>query len=266
MNIGIIGAGNMGSAIAKGYQKKFPESSIGLLDTDSRKAEEVSASVNGKTFRQNGYREFCIFSDVIILAVKPQYLNNLFTDLSEFTKDKKIISIAAGKTIEYFEKKSGSSNIIRFMPNIAATEGESITAVAFGEKSDKDFRKEAIAIAESFGMALPVNESQMSAFTGLSGSGIAYVFAFIHALSLGGTEQGIPYSESLKIAIQTVNGATALLNSGAKQENPVELLTRVISAGGTTIAGVKALEKGRLTSTVMEAVKKASLRARELED
>ncbi|MCF6335465.1 MAG: pyrroline-5-carboxylate reductase, partial [Spirochaetales bacterium] len=175
-------------------------------------------------------------------------------------------SIAAGKTIKYFEEKTGSTNIIRFMPNIAATVGKSIVAVAYGEKSDQEFRHEAMVIADSIGKALPLAESQMSAFTGLSGSGIAYVFSFIHALALGGTEQGIPYNESLEIAIQTVNGATALLSSGMKKENPIELLTRVISAGGTTIAGVKALENGKLTSTVMEAVKKASARARELED
>ncbi len=265
MKIGIIGVGNMGFAIAEGLKKNQSNTDIAIMDTDSTKAEEVSKTIGCRLFVAGDYEAFCSYTDIIILAVKPQYLKSLFKGLSEFTGNKKIISIAAGKTIEYFEKNTGSTNIIRFMPNIAATVGESITAVAFGEKADPEFRKEAINIAESIGKALPLSESQMSAFTGLSGSGIAYVFSFIHALALGGTEQGISYNESLKIAIQTVNGATALLDSGARQENPVELLTRVISAGGTTIAGVKALEKGKLTATVMDAVQKASKRAGELE-
>ncbi|MCK5673060.1 MAG: pyrroline-5-carboxylate reductase, partial [Spirochaetales bacterium] len=133
----------------------------------------------------------------------------------------------------------------------------------------EEFVKEAVNIAESFGKAIVLSESQMSAFTGLSGSGIAYVLLFIHGLALGGTEQGIPYDQSLRIAIQTVNGATAILskdsNKGEPEENPVSLLTKVTSAGGTTIAGVRALEEGKLTATVMEAVKKASNRATELE-
>ncbi len=266
MKTGIIGVGNMGFAIAKGLRKSHPHTDIAIMDTDNKKAEEVSKTIRGEKILSGDYKAFCEYADIIILAVKPQYLDNLFKDLAEFTGEKKIISIAAGKTIKYFEEKTGSTNIIRFMPNIAATVGESIVAVAYGEKSDQEFRQEAMVIAESIGKALPLAESQMSAFTGLSGSGIAYVFSFIHALALGGTEQGIPYNESLEIAIQTVNGATALLSSGMKKENPIELLTRVISAGGTTIAGVKALENGKLTSTVMEAVKKASARARELED
>ena len=155
------------------------------------------------------------------------------------------------------------------MPNIAATVSESITAVSPGQNASKEFIKEAVKIAESIGKAIVLSESQMSAFTGLSGSGIAYVLSFIHALALGGTEQGIPYNQSLQIAIQTVNGATAILskdsNKGKPEENPISLLTKVTSAGGTTIAGVRALEEGRLTATVMDAVKRASNKATDLE-
>jgi pyrroline-5-carboxylate reductase len=263
MKIGIIGIGNMGAAIVKGMKKSFPEIVIAIMDADNKKAEEVSKVVLGKTFPHKDYENFCAYSDIIILAVKPQHLDELLTNLSGFTKNKKIISIAAGKTIKYFEEKTGSENVIRFMPNIAATVGESIVAVSFKEKASAVFKKEALAVAESIGKAIVIAETQMSAFTGLSGSGIAYVFSFIHALALGGTEQGIPYNQSLKIAIQTVNGATAMLDS--KMEYPIDLLTKVTSAGGTTIAGVRALEDGKLTATVMEAVKRASNRADELE-
>jgi len=269
MKIGIIGVGNMGAAIAEGIKKSFPEIVIGIMDTDRAKAEQISKTVSGKIFKSDNYKDFCLYSDIIILAVKPQYLDGLFEKLSDYTNNKKFISIAAGKTISYFEEKTGSNNIIRFMPNIAATVSESITAVSPGQNSTEEFVKEAVNIAESFGKAIVLSESQMSAFTGLSGSGIAYVLLFIHALALGGTEQGIPYNQSLQIAIQTVNGATAILNkdtqTGGSEENPVSLLTKVTSAGGTTIKGIKALEEGGLTATVMDAVEMASNKATELE-
>ncbi len=269
MKVGIIGVGNMGAAIAEGMKKSFPDIIIGILDTDSKKADEVSKTVTGKIFQSDNYKDFCSYSDIIILAVKPQYLDGLFEELSAYTENKKIISIAAGKPISYFEEKTGSKNIIRFMPNIAATVSKAIIAVATGPNTSKEFLKEAVEIAESIGKAVILSESQMSAFTGLSGSGIAYVLSFIHSLALGGTEQGIPYNKSLEIAIETVNGATAILTkdveSGGPIDNPINLLTKVTSAGGTTIAGIKALEEGKLTATVMEAVKKASIRASELE-
>ena len=263
MKIGIIGIGNMGSAIAKGMKKSFPEIVIAIMDADNKKAANVSESISGKNFALGDYEGFCSYSEIIILAVKPQHLDELLKNLSGFTKNKKIISIAAGKTIAYFEKKTGSDNIIRFMPNIAATVSESIVAVSPGQKASDDFIKEALKVAESIGKATVLSESQMSAFTGLSGCGIAYAFSFIHALALGGTEQGISYDKSLEIAIQTVEGATALLKKS--KENPITLLTKVISAGGATIVGIKALEKGKFTATVMNAVKKSRDRADELE-
>jgi len=269
MKIGIIGVGNMGFAIAEGLKRSFPEIIIGIMDTDNKKAEQVVKTVSGKIFKSDNYKDFCIYADIIIIAVKPQYLDGLFEKLSKYTNNKNIISIAAGKTIKYFEERTGSKNIIRFMPNIAATVGESVTAVSTGQNVSEEFIKEAVNIAESFGKAVILSEAQMSAFIGLSGSGIAYVLLFIHALALGGTEQGIPYDQSLKIAIQTVNGATAILDknsqTGGAEENPISILTKVTSAGGTTIKGVKTLEEGGLTATVMEAVNNASKRATELE-
>jgi len=269
MKIGIIGVGNMGAAIVTGIKKSSPNIIIGIMDADSKKAEDVCSTVGGEIFQADNYEDFCSYSDIIIIAVKPQYLEDLLPKLSKFINSKKIISIAAGKTISYFVEKTGSKNIIRFMPNIAATVSESITAVSPGHNASEKFIKEAVNIAESFGKVIILSESQMSAFTGLSGSGIAYVLLFIHALALGGTEEGISYDQSLKIAIQTVNGATAILSKDIKTggliENPISILTKVTSAGGTTIAGVAALEEGGLTATVMKAVKKASKKASDLE-
>lgn len=263
MKIGIIGIGNMGAAIAEGMKKSFPNIVIAIMDADNTKAKSVTETISGKLFKHGDYQNFCSYSEIIILAVKPQHLDELLGNLSVFTKNKKIISIAAGKNVAYFEEKTGSDNIIRFMPNIAATVRESIVAVSPGKKASDEFVKEALKVAESIGKAVVLAESQMSAFTGLSGCGIAYAFSFIHALALGGTEQGIAYDKSLEIAIKTVEGATALLKKS--KENPINLLTKVTSAGGATIVGVKALEEGRFTATVMDAVKKSRDRADEME-
>ena len=263
MKIGIIGVGNMGLAIAEGLKRTFPNMVLGIMDTDSSKADSVTNLVSGKKFNPGDYESFSKYVQIIILAVKPQYLDALLEELSPFTNNKKIVSIAAGKTISYFEKNTHSNNIIRFMPNIAATVGEAIVAVSPGANATEEFISQAMLIANSMGKAIILSESQMSAFTGLSGSGIAYVLSFIHALALGGTEQGIPYEQSLKIAIQTVNGASAILSEHS--ENPISILTKVTSAGGTTIAGVRALEEGKLTATVMDAVMKASKKASEFE-
>ena len=263
MKIGIIGVGNMGLAIAEGLKKTFPNMVLGIMDTDNNKADSVTNSVSGKKFNSGDYESFSRYAEIIILAVKPQYLDTLLAELSPFTNNKKIISIAAGKNISYFEEKTHSNNIIRFMPNIAATVGEAIVAVSPGKNATEEFTAQAMQIANSMGKSILLAESQMSAFTGLSGSGIAYVLSFIHAMALGGTEQGIPYEQSLQIAVQTVNGASAILSK--LEENPISLLTKVTSAGGTTIAGVRALEDGKLTATVMDAVMKASKKASELE-
>ncbi len=260
-NTGIIGMGNMGFAIAKGLRKSFTAVKLNVIDKDpvlsKKRAAELNA-VNCGTFE-----ELIKNSEIIILAVKPQHLDDLFSKIGKFTPGKKIITIAAGKKISYFTENLHTDQVVRFMPNIAAKESMSLTGIAYGDNVTDEFKVEAVETAGAFGESIILPESLMPAITGLSGSGIAYVFSFVHALALGGTKSGIPYEQSLDISVKTIEGALSILKADGK--SPVDSLTKVISAGGTTIAGIKALEEGAFTADVMEAVERASRRAVEFE-
>ncbi len=259
--VGFIGYGNMGSALCDGIIRSNPGASVFIQEPDQEKAA-AAASATGGTVNLEP-EEFCSKCDIIIVAVKPQLLDKVLDAYAPFSADKKIISIAAGTTTSYFTQKLATVNVVRFMPNIAARVGKALTGVSAAEGASAEFKKQAMSIAESAGNAVELPESSMAAFTGLSGSGIAYVFSFIHALALGGTKEGIPYDTSLKIALGTIEGAVGL--SREKGENPISLLSKVISPAGTTIQGVDALEEGKFTATVIDAVERASKRARELE-
>jgi len=263
--IGIIGTGVMGTAIATGVHAAHPSTGIVLFDINRKTGQALAEEIGG-TFAQSPKDVIQTVkqeSGTMVLAVKPQHLEGLAREIGKDCEGLRLISIAAGRSIQTIEHLFPGSSVIRFMPNIAAKIGKSIVAVAALEGTDPDFLEEAQTIAGSLGEAVLLDESLISAFTGLSGSGIAYVFSFIHALALGGTENGIPYPKALTIAVETLLGAAELVKeTGA---NPAELITRVTSAGGTTIKGIAALEKGAFTSLIMDAVRCATEKAETME-
>ena len=258
---GFIGFGNMGSALAQGLHAASPDTKIYVQEPDEAKARRAVETCGAVT--DVSVEEFCTQADILVIAVKPQLLNRVLSQYTPYTAGKKIISIAAGTPISFFKDLLKSDQIIRFMPNIAAQVGKALVAVSPSPEAKPEFREEAMELARSGGGALELPESSMSAFTGLCGSGIAYVFAFLHALALGGTKEGIAYPTSLEIALATLDGAVGLVREGG--EHPVSLLSKVISPAGTTIQGIDALEEGRFTATVIDAVERATQRARELE-
>jgi pyrroline-5-carboxylate reductase len=259
--LGIIGAGNMGTAIAAGIKQRHPEQQLSVYDIDGEKARKAAEEFGADA--ESSAAELAERSSRVVIAVKPQQLEALFTSLREAPAGTAYISIAAGIPSSRFRERLGTDQVIRFMPNLAANVGASAVAVAVPEGVDEQFREDAMTVARALGSPVELPEELLAAFTGLSGSGIAYVFAFIHALSLGGTEAGIPYDTSLDIALSTVEGAAKVLRASGR--SPAEYLTRVTSAGGTTIAGVRALEEGGLTPAVMNAVARAKDRALEIE-
>jgi pyrroline-5-carboxylate reductase len=255
--IGIIGFGNMGAAIAAGLKNQDREIRIGITELRPEKAASARDSLGVEVFPGNG--ELLSFADICVIAVKPQELPGLFTEIKDKAKNKKIISIAAGKKIDVFKKALATPYVARFMPNLAATEGKALVGISYSEEVDASFREECQAVARAIGTPCEVPEYLLSAITGLSGSGIAYVFSFIHAMALGGVKSGINYAKSVEIAIATIEGAAAVLRAG--KQNPVEMLSRVISPAGTTIEGVAFLEKSGFNYAVMKAVEKASKKA-----
>ncbi|MCL2792741.1 MAG: pyrroline-5-carboxylate reductase [Spirochaetaceae bacterium] len=259
-SIGILGFGNMGEAIAKGVVQTHPDCKIFVYDKSEQKMGNIFSPGIEKV---GSLKELFTSVHIIILAVKPQDIYTILEEISPFSSEKNIISIIAGKSTYFFAQKIRTNNICRFMPNIAAQSRGSSTAVSFYEKADEEFKTSAIIIAESIGNAFVIPEKQMAAFTALSGSGIAFVFQFIHALSMGGVRSGISYNDSVKISASVLKGVYETLENTGKM--PMDLLTTVSTPSGITIEGLSALEEKAFNSTVMDAVFAAFNRSVEIE-
>lgn len=198
-------------------------------------------------------------SDLVLLCVKPTELPKLLPGLSG---NKRYVSIAAGITTGQIAGwlRAEEGQIARVMPNLSASIAQSVSAVY---STDRQFQSEVVALFETIGFATGIDdENLMHAVTGLSGSGPAFVFAFAQALAEGGTAEGLTYEQSLRLATQTIRGAAdLLLQTGT---HPSVLRNQVTSPGGTTIAGLEALEGGGFHAAVMDAVRRAAARSREL--
>ncbi|MGM0431263.1 MAG: pyrroline-5-carboxylate reductase [Spirochaetota bacterium] len=258
--IGIIGCGNMGSAIARGIATSSKLNlDIILFDADSDKAAILASEISAVV--ADSLHSLQQQSDVTMLAVKPQILPDLYPLLAE-EANQQYISIAAGVSIETLSSNLGSSAVCRFMPNVAASVGKAVTAAAFQTDCTTEFKQFCLSVAATFGTVFELPEKLFSAFIGISGSAIAYFYQFLHAVALGGTREGLSYPESVTLASNTFAGAIELLQ--ASGEDPIALQTTVLSAGGTTVHGLYHLEHG-FTSEVMDAVSAASKRASDLE-
>ncbi|MCL2113931.1 pyrroline-5-carboxylate reductase [Lactococcus protaetiae] len=249
--IGFIGVGKMATAIISGIDKtKF---NILISGRDLTKTEEQARSL--KVSSVANHTELVKNSDLVILSVKPQILPSVMTGLvSTLTRDKTLISIAAGLTLADLKHLSQSENqpIIRVMPNINAQIGKSTSAIVKNEfVNDEDYIV-AQSIFESVGTVHEVAEKDFSTFTALAGSSPAYIYMFIDALSRAGVLHGIPKETATKIVAETVQAsAEMILQSG---ENPWSLVDKVSSPAGTTVAGVVSLEQNRFVGNVIDAI------------
>lgn len=202
-------------------------------------------------------------TDIVILAVKPQNMEEVLQSIADAVANQLLISIAAGITIGFLEKHLGKeTRVIRVMPNTPALIGEGATALAGGRKATEGDIAIARRIFDSVGMTVVVGEDLIDAVTGLSGSGPAYGFIIIEALAQGGISQGLERETALSLAAQTMLGAAKLCLRGDR--TPAELTAMVTSPGGTTIEGIKALDNGRIRETLAAAVNAATRRSREL--
>lgn len=262
--IGIIGGGKMGSVLIGGVISRnlIPAVHITVSDTILERLEELKTIYGVNTTSDN--KEALAASDIIILAVKPQNMAEVLEGMSvAFHQNQLIISIAAGIPTKFIEGFFGKGpRVVRVMPNTPALIGEGAAALAGGSYATEEDLDMARAIFESVGITVSVKEDLMDAVTGLSGSGPAYVFLIIEALADAGVNLGLSRDVALKLSAQTIMGASKLFLSGNK--HPAELKDMVTSPGGTTIAGLKALEEGKLRATLMAAVEAAALRSRDL--
>ncbi len=259
--VGIIGFGNMGEALALGLVRKKLVSAVHVFETHP--ASRAKAEKNHRLTVHPTLEALVEASSIVVIAIKPQDIPALVTHLRPLSHGKGFISLAAGMGTAWFQKELGVDQVVRFMPNLAAKVGKALVGVSPGVGCGPAFADQALAIAGAAGRSVLLPEKLMAAITGLSGSGIAFVFHFAHALALGGVREGFAYPQALEHALDTIDGAVALLRDTG--DHPIAFESKVCSPSGTTIEGVKALERGGFTDTVVEAVSAASRRAHELE-
>jgi pyrroline-5-carboxylate reductase len=201
---------------------------------------------------------------VIILAVKPQSMRSLLDELRPlFNPSHLVISIAAGVTLSALSSALGeNTRLVRVMPNTPCLVGQGASGFALGSAATPDDASFTQALLSTVGIAVQVPESLLDAVTGLSGSGPAYAFQVIEALSDGGVSAGLPRDVATRLAAQTLLGAARMVL--ATGQHPGVLKDAVASPGGTTIAGLHELERGGLRATLMNAVVAATRRSQEL--
>ncbi len=263
--VGFIGAGNMGEVLIRGLIQsgKVQKTDIIASDASRDRLSYISNTYGIRTTASNV--EVVANASIIILAVKPQNIDDLLDELTHSSHEGHLfISIAAGITTEKLAAKMHhQSGIIRVMPNAPASVLAGIAALYPGRNISQDDLQRAVSIFECVGKAVVIkNEALMDIVTGLSGSGPAFVFLMIESLSDAGVQLGISRKESSILAAQTVFGAAKMLLETGR--HPSELKDIVATPGGTTFAGLKMLEKGNFRSTVMDAVEAATARSREL--
>ena len=202
--------------------------------------------------------------EIVVLAVKPQVMVGVLKEIaSNITTGQTIVSIAAGISTSLIVSYLGEDkNIIRAMPNTPAQIGLGATALCKGGAATTEVLESAQALFDAVGITVIVDESHMDAVTGLSGSGPAYIFLIIEALTDGGVKAGLPRDIAQSLAVQTIVGASSMVLQTGK--HPGQLKDMVTSPGGTTIKGLHVLEKRGVRAALMDAVDKAAKRSKEL--
>ena len=275
MKLGFIGSGKMAGALIKGVLKSglCKPADITISDVHAPSAEKLRAETGVTAVLSNA--EVLGASDIIVLAVKPgdalAAIQGVTTQQADSTMrwarqggnakaGKLLLSIVAGLSIRSLEQAAGETlRIIRVMPNTPALVLSGASAFALGTQATGEDAEIAQKIFGGVGVAVQVKEALLDSVTGLSGSGPAYVYTIIEALADGGVLMGLPRELALQLAAKTVAGAAEMvLQSGL---HPAVLRDQVTSPGGTTIAGIEALEEGGLRAALIAAVRAATERA-----
>jgi pyrroline-5-carboxylate reductase len=262
--IGFLGTGNMAEALVKGILAAGLTTPSEIVGSDPRQArcDEIRARYGIRTTQSN--LDVARAADLVFLSVKPQIIDRVCREISPALQPGAVVvSIAAGTPTAAIEANlPDGTHLVRTMPNTPALVGAGATAIAPGNLATLDDVALVRRVFEAVGMAVVLEESQLDAVTGLSGSGPAYVFLIIEALSDAGVKMGLSRYNALALAAQTVLGsAKLLLDTG---EHPGRLKDMVTSPGGTAIAGLHTLEAGGLRTTLIDAVQAATERSRAL--
>jgi len=262
--IGFLGAGNMAEAMLRGLVRggHVPAERIIASGPRAERLDELARVYGVAVTRSNP--ELARRADVLILSVKPQILPKVLHEVAgDVRHDALVISVAAGVDTQTIEDLLPSGmRVVRSMPNTPALVGAAATAIAAGARATDADMALARFIFDAVGMTVILEESQLDAVTGLSGSGPAYIFLILEALADAGVKVGLSRRNAQRLAAQTVMGSAKLLLE--TDEHPGKLKDMVTSPGGTAIAGLHTLEQGGLRTTLINAVETATKRSREL--
>ena len=257
-----IGAGRMATAISSGMVScGFAKDDIKAFDILEQAAEKFTQATGIECF-SNDIEKLIDSAEVIFIAVKPQFLAGAVGKLGGKLADKFIISIAAGVSIAKLTELTGSRHIVRVMPNTPALVGRGCAAFSGSEETTSEELAFVENVLKSVGCAFNLPEKLMDAVTALSGSGPAYIFEMVDAMSDGGACCGLPRELALEMAIATCEGAAAMLRE--TKLHPSILKDQVTSPGGTTMRALEVMKDGNFRETVVNAVKGACARSEEL--
>lgn len=262
--VGFIGAGQMARALASGFVAAglVPERNIIAADPLPNACQEFADRVPGCRLVPTN-QAVVAAAATVILAVKPQSIGTVLQELRSADKSGRLfVSIVAGVPLSALCAGLQTDRVVRVMPNTPCLVQAGASAYALGPGTLPADGERVAKLLEAVGIAFPVNESLLDAVTGLSGSGPAYVYTVIEALSDGGVRVGLPRATATALAAQTVLGAARMVL--ATNEHPAALRDRVTSPAGTTIAGLQVLERHGLRSALIDAVEAATHRSQEL--
>ncbi|MDE6994668.1 MAG: pyrroline-5-carboxylate reductase [Lachnospiraceae bacterium] len=264
MKIGFIGLGNMAKAMIGGMLQKEIVQKNDIIGSAKTKATlEDMRRLYGVETRESNVA-VAGEADILVLAVKPQYFQTVIEEVRDVvTGDMLVISIAAGKTLDWIEQAFHKEiKLVRCMPNTPAMVGAGCTGVCVNSRVSPEETALSLKLMESFGRASMVPESLMDAVGAVSGSSPAFVFMFLEAMADAAVAAGMPRAQACEFAAQAVYGSAKLMLESGK--HPGELKDMVCSPGGTTIQGVRVLEEKGLRGAVMDALQAVVEQTRKL--
>lgn len=264
LRLSFLGAGQMARALAGGFVRGGVVSADSIVAHDPSPAawEQFAAQVPGARFADSN-RAAIRDADLVIVAVKPPQVAAVGREIAAcLGAEPLVVSVAAGIPLARLQADYGARRVIRVMPNTPCLVGRGACGYALGEGATDDDARQVGRLLETVGIAFQVDESLLDAVTGLAGSGPAFVYTVVEALSDGGVRMGLPRAVATALAAQTVMGAAEMVKEGG--EHPAVLRERVTSPGGTTITGMQALEQHGLRAALMAAVEAATRRSVEL--
>lgn len=263
LSLGIIGVGNLGGALAEGALEAGAVSRVVAFDIATERLHELRDRI-GHGFEIGSAAEAAVAGDIVVVAVKPHVVPGVLKDIRKTLRPGcPLVSVAAGVPINRIERFLPSGwPVIRAMPNLAMLVRESATALSANQFVTPHDLEKVEAVFRAVGTVVRVEEFQMHAVTGLTGSGPAYVSLLIEGLAAGGVKKGLPPPLALELACQLLYGTAKLLSE--KDLHPAVLRDQVTTPGGTTIAGLKELEMHSVRGALLAAVEAATERSEEL--